>query len=183
MAGIVFLMSATFSIQLALEGKLHGTLLGIAWGSAASCLAYLLFIRPKVTFFDEGVAITNPFVEVTVGWQMVEEIESRYCMSILVGEKHIYAWAAPAPGRYHARNIHGSELKGMKIGSDQMIQPGQSPRTHSGVASHLAQLRLDRFRSAANSLGCESGVKYNLTGAIVLTGSLAAILFLNFIHF
>ena len=183
MAGIVFLMSAIFTIQLALEGQFHGTLLGAAWSCAASFLAYLLFIRPKVTLFDEGVTITNPFVEVVVGWQKVEEIESRYCMSILVGEKHIYAWAAPAPGRYHARNIHGSELKGMKIGSDQMIQPGQSPRTHSGVASHLAQLRLDRFRSAPTSLGCESGIKYNLTGVIVLAGSLASILLLNFIHF
>jgi hypothetical protein len=182
-AGIVFLMSGTLIIQLIFEKDLHGTLTGIAWGSAISCLAYLIFIRPKVTLFDEGITITNPFVEITVGWQAVEDIEARYCMSIVVGERHIYAWAAPAPGRYHARTVHSSEIRGLKIGADSSIRPGESPRTHSGVATHLAQLRLANFRSRAAAPGYESAVTFNTAGVVVLVLSLCAGLLLNAIHF
>ena len=182
-AGIVFLMSGTLIIQLIFEKDLHGTLTGIAWGSAISWLAYLLFIRPKVTLFDEGITITNPFVEITVGWQAVEDIESRYCMSIVVGERHIYAWAAPAPGRYHARTVHGSEIKGLNIGDNNSIRPGESPRTHSGVATHLAKLRWENFSGAADRQNCANQVRFNTAGVVVLVASISAGLLLNATHF
>jgi hypothetical protein len=183
MAGIVFLISAILCIQLIFEADLHGIVTGIAWGCAASWLAYLIFIRPKVTLFDQGITITNPFVAITVGWQSVEEIEARYCMSILVGERQIYAWAAPAPGRYHARTVHSSEIKGLKIGADTLIRPGESPRTHSGVATHLAKLRLEKFQRTAGAQGCETQVIFNIGGVAILTLSLCAGLLLNVIHF
>jgi hypothetical protein len=180
--GIVFLITITFVLQLILAGDLHGTLTAVAWGSACTYLAYLIFIRPKVTLFDEGITITNPFVEITVGWQVVDEIESRYCMSILVGERKIYAWAAPAPGRYHARTVHGSEIKGLNIGAGNSIRPGESPRTHSGVAMHLARLRLENFQRTPSSQEHKSRVTYNTAGVVVLTVSLCAGLLLNAIH-
>lgn len=183
MAGIVFLMSAILGIQFILEGDWHGTLTTIAWGCAASCLAYLIFIRPKITLFDEGITITNPFVEITVGWQRVEEIEARYCMSIVVGERHIYAWAAPAPGWYHARTVHSSEVKGLKLDANNLIRPGESPRTHSGVAMHLAKLRLENFHNTASAQGCDSHITFNTAGVVTLVLSLCAGLLLNAIHF
>jgi hypothetical protein len=183
MAGVVFLMSAILSIQIATQGDLHGTLTAIAWGTAACCLAYLIFIRPKVTLFDEGLTITNPFIEITLGWQAVEEIEARYCMSVSVGERQIYAWAAPAPGRYHARTVHESEIKGLKVGASNVIRPGESPRTHSGIATHLAKLRLEKFRDSPGVQRCKSEVGYNTAGVVVLVTSLCIGLLLNFSHF
>lgn len=183
MAGIVFLGSAILVFQPILKADLHGSIIGIVWGFATSYLAYLIFVRPKVTLFDEGITITNPFIEITVGWQRVEEIEARYCMSILVGERQIYAWAAPAPGRYHARSVHSSEIKGLKTGADNMIRPGESPRTHSGVATHLAKLRLENFHNRAGAQGVESQVTFNTTGVITLVLSIGIGLLLNAIHF
>lgn len=183
MAGVVFLMSTIMSIQTAIQGDLHGTLTAIAWGITASALAYLIFIRPKVTLFDEGITITNPFIEITVGWQAVEEIEARYCMSIAVGERQIYAWAAPAPGRYHARTVHESEIRGLKVGASNVIRPGESPRTHSGVAIHLAKLRFEKFHDSPGVQGCKNEVGYNTAGVVVLVTSLCIGLLLNFSHF
>lgn len=183
MAGIVFLMSAILSFQILLEGNAHESLRAIAWAGAASCLAYLIFVRPKVTLFDEGITITNPFVEMTVGWERVEEVEARYSMSILVGGREIYAWAAPAPGRYHARTVHSTEVRGLKLGANNLIRPGESPRTHSGAAVQLARLRLEKFRKGSNAQGIKSQVIFNSTGAMLLTATLGIGLLLNFIHF
>jgi len=183
MAGIVCLMSAIFSFQVVLEGNLHNALTSIAWACAASCLAYLIFIRPKVTLFDEGITITNPFVEVTAGWQEVEEIEARYCMSIVLDQRQIYAWAAPAPGRHHSRTVHRSEVRGLKLSDGDLIRPGESPRTHSGVATQLAKLRLENFHKSASTQGCESKVTFNTAGVVVLVMSICVGLLLNAIHF
>jgi hypothetical protein len=110
--------------------------------------AFLLFIRPKVTLFDEGIIVTNPFHEFTIGWGDIDSIEARYTMYLLMGSQKIHAWAAPAPGRYHARSVHPNELKGMSIPDLHNMRPGESPRTHSGVATYLARTRHERFRNS-----------------------------------
>ena len=183
MAGIVFIMSGVLCIQLVLAEGLRHSLSGIAWGGAASWLAYLIFVRPKVMLFDEGITITNPLISTTVGWNRVDEIEARYCMSILVNERPIYAWAAPAPGRHHVRTVHSSELKGLKIGAGGLIRPGESPRTHSGVAAHLARLRLAKFRDTAGAHGVESQTRFNTVGAATLFVSIFTGLLFSLTHF
>jgi hypothetical protein len=183
MAGIVFIMSGVLCLQLILGEGVLNSLSVIAWGCAASCLAYLIFVRPKITLFDEGITITNPLVSTTVGWDRVDEIEARYCMSILVSGRPIYAWAAPAPGRYHARTVHSSEIKGLKIGVAGLLRPGESPRTHSGVATHLARLRLEKFRNTAGAQGVESQSRFNALGAATLFVSIFTGLLLGLTHF
>jgi hypothetical protein len=86
-----------------------------------------------------------------IGWQDVEQIDTRYTMSIKthgegVGTKQIYAFAAPSPGRYHSRSIHQSELRGLNIQSTGSIQVGQSPSSHSGVASAIANQKVIAFQ-------------------------------------
>ncbi|MCX6427283.1 MAG: hypothetical protein F2845_07205 [Actinobacteria bacterium] len=183
MAGVIFFISAGLTIQSAISGGAHDLLTTVAWGTAASCGAYLIFIRPKVTIFDEGITITNPLIEITAGWQRVEEIEARYSMSILVGNKTIYAWAAPAPGRHHARSVHKSEMRGLNLGANTLMRPGESPRSHSGAASQIARLRLEEFRKLGTIKGLESQVRYNSAGATVMVTSLVLGLLLSVIHF
>lgn len=131
------------------EGNLHNALTAILWSAVVCATAFLLFIRPKVTYFDEGIVVTNPLHQFTIGWGDVESIEARYTMYLVVksgsASRRIYAWAAPAPGRYHARTIHPNEIKGLRVSNPENMRPGESPRTHSGVATHLARLRYEAF--------------------------------------
>ncbi|MBU3716223.1 MAG: hypothetical protein FGM63_04195 [Candidatus Nanopelagicaceae bacterium] len=132
-------------------------------------VAYLLFIRPKVTFYDEGIIITNPVHEYTISWGDIDSIEARYTMYLLVGKKKIHAWAAPAPGRYHARTVHPNELKGMSIPDLHNMRPGESPRTHSGVATHLARSRHERF-FRSNFAQIEFNSKFDFNGVAIIAG-------------
>ena len=161
----------------------HARLISISWAAFSVNLIYMILHRPKIELFDEGVRITNPFDQITVGWQRIESIEAKYTMSIHVGDKTIYAWAAPAPGRYHSRTIHPSEIKGMGIGATGFIRPGDSPRTHSGTAAYLATLRLKAFREFGGSNGCESSININKLGIAILIATSLLGLFFNLYHF
>ena len=179
---VAYIVIAVMVIQTFFTSDLHGCIVAAAWGTFATVLSYLILHRPKVELFDEGIRITNPFDQITVGWQRVESIDAKYTMSIQVGSKVIYAWAAPAPGRYHSRTIHPSEIKGMDIGIDGLIRPGDSPRTHSGAAAYLAVMRLKSFRDSGSTNGCQSSVVLNKTAlAILITSGIVGIV-LNIYH-
>jgi len=169
--GVTAFIVLALVVETIITRGLKADLVAIAWAIFILTGAYLLFIHPKIEIFDEGIRITNPLQQITVGWQRVETIEARYTMGIRVAGKVIYAWAAPAPGRYHARSVHSSEIKGMDIGFNGEIRPGESPRSDSGQASYLAKLRLKKFHESGIT-GCESSVSINFFGAAIASGSL-----------
>jgi hypothetical protein len=151
-AGMALWIVATMLyLQIIDYGFNFGLIVASIWGALVCLISYQIFIHPKVVFFDEGVEIVNPFTHYLIGWQDVEQIDTRYTMSIktsgeIVGLKKIYAFAAPAPGRYHSRSIHQSELRGLNIQGAGSIQAGQSPRSHSGVASAIANQKIVAFQ-------------------------------------
>lgn len=151
-AGMALWIVATMLyLQIIDYGFNFGLIVASIWGALVCLISYQIFIHPKVVFFDEGVEIVNPFTHYLIGWQDVEQIDTRYTMSIKtsgesVGIKKIYAFAAPAPGRYHSRSIHQSELRGLNIQGAGSIQAGQSPRSHSGVASAIANQKIVAFQ-------------------------------------
>lgn len=181
-AGVTAFIVLALVIETIATRSWKADLVAIAWASFILSSAYLLFIHPKIELFDEGIRITNPLQQITVGWNRVESIEARYAMSIQVAGKMIYAWAAPAPGRYHARSVHHTELKGMDIGFNGEIRPGESPRSDSGQASYIAKLRLKAFLDSEIA-GCESAVRTNYLGAGVVIGSLVIALLLYALSF
>jgi len=142
-------------LQIIDYGFNFGLIIASIWGTLVCSICYQIFIHPKVVFFDEGIEIVNPFTHHLIGWQDVEQIDTRYTMSIKThggshGNKQIYAFAAPAPGRYHSRSIHQSELRGLNIQSSGSIQAGQTPSSHSGVASAIANQKIIAFKRLDN---------------------------------
>jgi hypothetical protein len=178
-AAAIYIFCAGISAQSFFSESDRGIAITVSWSLVISYIFHLSFIRPKVTFFDEGITITNPFKEITVGWNRIQEISARYSMYIQVDGEKIYAWAAQAPGRYHSRNIHASELRGLNLPDPLNIRAGESPRTHSGVAVALARLRRDAFISK-NLIGCESSTHFNRGGATTLAILIAATCLITF---
>lgn len=119
-------------------------------GVGLSYGVYLLFLRPRVRVFDDGIEIRNPVSSHRVGWQDVQDINSKYTMSVRVEGRTIHAWAAPAQGRYHSRTVHPSDARHLRVREGGTIPAGDLPRAHSGVATHLARLRYERFSGNGN---------------------------------
>ena len=151
-------------------------------GAVLACI-YTFLIRPKVTFYDEGVVITNPLEEITMSWGDVVDLDSRWALTIATKEFTVSAWAATAPGRHHARNIHAADIKGLGIEWGESMSSGDSPRSDSGAAIYRARTRLQRFINNPIQAAIESGrkrqIKPLLAGGLLLV---AAILINNFGH-
>lgn len=131
-----------FIAQSALLGGATETLITTLICAPAAFAAYLGFIKPYVIIFDEGIKIVNPTKEITASWDRIDEIETKYSMSITVDGSVFYAWAAPSPGRRHARGLHKSDLF---ASSEPLRRLGDSPRSDSGVCAHIARLRRKEF--------------------------------------
>ena len=140
---VLILFFAGFIVQSIFYG---GNLVATAAICSAGIIgSYLLFLKPYVLIFDEGIKIVNPTKEITATWDLVEEIETKYSMSILVDGQTFYAWAAPAPSGRHSRRMHKTDLL---PGTDAPRRVGDSLKSDSGVCAHIAKLRRKEFASA-----------------------------------
>jgi hypothetical protein len=110
--------------------------------------SYLLFLKPYVLLFDEGIKIVNPTKEITTTWDLVEEIETKYSMSIQIRDETYYAWAAPAPSGRHSRRMHKTDLL---PGADAPRRVGDSLKSDSGVCAYMANIRRKNFTPSGAS--------------------------------
>lgn len=117
-------------------------LLTIGICGAGAFGAYLLFLKPYVLLFNEGIKIINPTKEITATWDLVEEIETKYSMSIQIRGKNYFAWAAPAPSGRHSRRMHSTDLL---PGADAPRRVGDSLKSDSGVCAYMARIRRKEF--------------------------------------
>lgn len=167
---IFFAVSALVYINIVDYGW-RNSLSALAWGLVVNAIFYLIFIHPKVDFFDEGLLIVNPMQSFRIGWHEISEIDARYTMYVIhsvTGEK-IHAFAAQAPGRYHSRTVHPNEVKGMRVGDSGMIRAGESPRSSSGAATAIARSRLDQFLRFNSQNGVAFQSTFNKSGAAIFS--------------
>lgn len=178
-----FAISALVYINIADYG-FRNALTSITWGLVVSAIFYLIFIHPKVIFFDEGLIIINPLQSYTIGWHEVQEIDARFTMYVIhsgTGEK-IHAFAAQAPGRYHSRNIHPNEIKGMRVSDSGVIRAGESPRSNSGAATAIARTRLEQFQRTAAHDGLSFTAKFNRKAVEIFSLLLIVAIFAQVLH-
>ena len=177
-AAFIYFLCAGISAQSFFVETLDSFNATLSWSLLICYLFHLGFIRAKVTIFDEGITITNPLRETTVGWDQVQEISVKFSMYISVGGEKIYAWAAQAPGRYHSRTVHATEVRGLQIPDTNSMRAGESPRSHSGVAVALARIRHDAF-DKTQTIGATYRSDFNVTGLVTLVVLFTAAIFLT----
>jgi hypothetical protein len=151
-AVLAYLLIGGMASESIYSNGLGDSLTVLAWCTLFALAIYMVLHRPSIEIFDEGIRISNPLTTIIIGWQDVDVVEAKYTAFLqLRNGLKVSMWAAQAPGRYHSRTIHSSELKGLQL--DGFIRPGESPRTDSGVATHLCRTRLAAFRDRGRSDG------------------------------
>jgi len=178
-AAFIYFFCAGITAQSFLVETVESFIATLSWSLLICYLVHLGFIRPKVTIFDEGITITNPLRETTVGWDQVQEISAKFSMYVSVGGEKIYAWAAQAPGRYHSRTVHATEIRGLQIPDTNNMRAGESPRSHSGVAVALARIRLDFFVKS-QTVGANYRSEFNRFGLVILVALFVTAILLTF---
>ena len=178
-AACIYFFCAGISAQSFFVESIESFNATLSWCLLICYLFHLGFIRAKVSIFDEGITITNPLRETTVGWDQVQEINVKYSMYVTVGGEKIHAWAAQAPGRYHSRTVHATEIRGLQIPDTNSMRAGESPRSHSGVAVALARIRLDAF-AKSQTVGATYVSEFNRNGLVILVALFTLAILLTF---
>jgi hypothetical protein len=180
--GITFLICGIISLECIQFQSLKSCAATIFWSATTCSLAYLVFLRPKITYFDEGVRVVNPFDEFNLSWDKVIEIDTKWALTFKTSSVNISAWAAPIPGRHHARTIHEAELRGVDAGVTGYLHPGESPETHSGSALHLAKLRIKNFQKSEIPQISIMSHSWNFRAIVLTAGTTVLALFFTIIH-
>jgi len=181
LAAIVYFITLGCLASVAFSGDWSNFGAATAAALLFCTLGHIVFWRPKVEIGDDGILIVNPLRTIRIGWQLVEEIDTRYALTVVVAGRKFAAWAATAPGRYHARSVHASELKGIERGG--VMRPGDSPRTLSGAAAHVARERLLAHRATATGdQSIDIRLDVNWVGLGLLLASAVALSILQYVH-
>lgn len=170
-------------IQSVLVGTLHQGLTSLAWGVLIGMGVYLVMHRPKIILFDEGITIVNPLRKFTFGWDKVENIGAKFTLTISLDNRTINAWAAPASGRYSARTLHSSDVKGLGIEHNGSVAAAHSPRSDSGAAIYRVRMRYENFLSRGSNADVASSIIFNRSGIAIIGSALLSCIVLYIYHF
>lgn len=146
-AGIGALLCVLFLWSGAYEHSLTSEIVNLLIALSIVITLYMYLVRPKIIFSDEGMIITNPVSEFSIGWSDVISIDNRWALTIQTSGFTVQAWAATASGR-RRRSIHESEIRGLDIDLGGSMRVADSPFANSGAAAYRARARLRRFQES-----------------------------------
>jgi hypothetical protein len=154
----------------------------IAFAAIMAFLSFSVFAciqRPSILFTDLGIGIKNPFSTIVLDWSDVNDLETKFVLTIDSKHGPIRCWAAVGPSRSQHRRIHPGDLRGMQRGSLE-IKAADSPKSDSGAAAHIARIRIDdraKVRGESVEHNWESHntslIAYSITAFAALLGFFA----------
>ncbi|MFM6968319.1 MAG: PH domain-containing protein [Microbacteriaceae bacterium] len=120
-----------------------------------SVACYAAFWRPRLDIDDNGVTVRNPFSTHRIEWGAIDRIDTKWGLTLFVGERRISVWAAPAPGR-HAAATATRDLGRHLPESTYLagtVRPGDLASTESGGAAAIVRRHWERRDSASGQIG------------------------------
>lgn len=109
-------------------------------------LVWLLYGRPAVVVDAEGVQVRNVLRTVSVPWDRIAYVDTRYALTVHTAERAVSAWAAPAPGRMQVQQASAEDTRHLPRSTyaGDTIRPGDLATTASGQAASYIRRELER---------------------------------------
>lgn len=153
-----WLLAALLAADLVLRGgQGSGLLPGLAVLLFSCALVHALFWQPEVRVDADGLELVNVLRRVRLPWASVEDLDTRWALSIGAGERRWTSWAAPASGR-RIRPVSRRETPWAEKGAEG-IAGSRAPGSSAGEAAVLVgaawQTWKDRGRPAAGPSGSD----------------------------
>jgi len=137
-----------WDVDLLARGRFGLATLTTLWLVAALAAAAALFWRPAVVVDADAVELRNVLQDVRVPWGALDGVDTRYALTLVVGERRLQSWAAPARGRPPRRRP--SDL-GSAAQEVEEAPASEHHRTASGVTAHLVEQHWIAWRQGART--------------------------------
>ena len=117
------------------------------WGLALlGYAAVALFWLPSLSVAEHEVTVKNVFSTLHVPWPAIQNIDTKYALTLTTPRGRISVWASPAPNRYAGQVSASSETRVSAQGLGGSIRPGDLVTTASGAAAHVIRAHWDQLR-------------------------------------
>jgi Bacterial PH domain len=163
-------------------------MLGLPIVVAAAALGYAVFWRPAVKVDEHGVRLLNVARDVHVPWERLEEVQTRYALTLVAVGTPYRSWAAAAPGRPSVLRLRRDGTQSAEHLPDPRWTSGGSHapaasralNSDSGAAAFIVEQGWTRWRDTPSRLRPAGGpvsVTWNAPVLVVAaaSGLLAAV--------
>jgi hypothetical protein len=108
--------------------------------------AWALFWRPAVAITPADVELVNVLRSVRVTWPAIQEVETRWALTLVTAGGRYTAWAAPRQSSYRAGAEEASRLYGSMASTAQRSRPVGNLDPGTGAANLASTLVLTQWR-------------------------------------
>lgn len=190
-AATVFVFAVLLGVQTLFFSRGSNIGLDLSIAATAATGAWLAWVRPKLELSDEGVRVVNPLRTISLGWQDVQNLNTRFSLSIVHAHGRVGVWVAPANGRKRmsklgptgiSNEVTSGQLKGFTAATFNGVDviASDSPASDSGLAAHLVRIRIREFRAASATVNYST--KFNWLGASLLAAAAASCVVFAVVH-
>lgn len=125
------------------------------YGALAVLVGYvvwLLFWSPSVTIAPSGVEVRNLLRVHDVSWPAIQNIDTKYALTLMTRARKVVAWAAPAPSRYATMRATKADASGLPESTFMLgsVRPGDIPSSDSGLAALYVRRYWEELRDAGH---------------------------------
>lgn len=142
------------AVALVLTGRerLGQVLSVLPWLLLASGTVWVLFWNPRVQVDDAGVHLVNLLRTIDVPWPAIQQVDTKWALTLVTAYGRFTAWAAPAPGGLAtARRMTRTDRTAIPSSAKDAqgsVRPGDLPDTASGSAALIVRHRWEELRDA-----------------------------------
>ncbi|NTW42489.1 MAG: PH domain-containing protein [Cellulomonadaceae bacterium] len=113
---------------------------------------WAVFGMPAVVVNDGGVVIRNVWRTIELPWPSIQQIDTKYALTLVTAYGVFAAWAAPAPSRVQAMSAGRDALAHLPESRYAMggVRPGDLLGTPSGDAASYVRRRWEELRDAGH---------------------------------
>lgn len=159
-----WLLSVLLAGDLLLRGGLGVVLVGVPLLALSCAAVYAMFWYPAVLVDDEGVELVNVARRVRLPWSVVEDVDTRWALTLEAAGRRWQSWAAPASGR-RLRPVSRRETPWAEPGAAG-IAGSRAPGSSAGEAAVMVTTRWQTWRERhARTGGLPDGADRSLTPA------------------
>jgi hypothetical protein len=105
---------------------------GVAIVALVLGVIYAYYVFPAVSVGESKVVIINPLTRHEIGMAAIEDVDTRFALTLKGEFGKVLAWAAPAPSRLRHRSHPKEDFTFMGLKEGQEVRPSDLPSTISG---------------------------------------------------
>lgn len=149
-----WVLSALLAGDLLLRGGLGVVLVGVPVLALSCAVVFAMFWYPAVLVDDEGVELVNVARRVRLPWASVEDVDTRWALTLDAAGRRWQSWAAPASGR-RLRPVSRRETPWAEPGAEG-IAGSRAPGSSAGEAAVMVTTRWQTWREDHGRTGARA---------------------------